>query len=145
MYTTLFLAAALLNGCQAFVPHTRLPRPHSVSLKAVEITKGVQFDTVAREWRMKWSPDNDKASLAEVQAVVDETLAELKSLDGVKSVQRIVCGGCLDYKLITALDGDKYGAWEAAGHPPEAKFLKTVEAIDGITTVETQTFTIMPM
>ena len=91
------------------------------------------------------SPDDDKKSLAEVQAVVDKTLGDLKALDGVKSVQRVVCGGCLDYKLITALDGEKYGDWEAAGHPPEAEFLKAVEAIDGITTVETQTFTIMPM
>ena len=27
------------------------------------ITEGVDFDVVAREWRMKWSPDNDKKSL----------------------------------------------------------------------------------
>jgi hypothetical protein len=35
-----------------------------------------------------------------VQAIVDSTLAELKGLDGVKSVQRVVCGGCLDYKVV---------------------------------------------
>ena len=27
------------------------------------IVEGVDFDTVAREWRCKWSGDNDKKSL----------------------------------------------------------------------------------
>ncbi len=32
------------------------------------VSKNTPFDTVAREWRMKWSTDNDKKSLDEVQA-----------------------------------------------------------------------------
>ena len=35
--------------------------------KMPEITKGVSFDTVAREWRCKWSDTEDKASLAAAQ------------------------------------------------------------------------------
>ena len=58
------------------------------------ITEGVEFDTIAREWRCKWSPDNDKKALAEAQKLLTTTLADLKAVDGVKGVQRIVCGGC---------------------------------------------------
>ena len=31
------------------------------------IVDGVDFDTIAREWRLKWSADNDKKSLASAQ------------------------------------------------------------------------------
>ena len=58
--------------------------------------------------------------------------------------QRVVCGGCLDFKVVTALDADSYGEWEAAGHAPEAAFLEAAKAIPGVTTVETQTYTLMP-
>ena len=64
------------------------------SALGVTIAEGVEFDTVAREWRCKWSPDNDKASLVEAQKILDSVLADLKAVDGVKSVERIVCGGC---------------------------------------------------
>lgn len=57
------------------------------------VAEGVDFDTVAREWRFKWSPDDDKASLVEAQKVLDEMLDQVKAVDGVKSVERIVCGG----------------------------------------------------
>lgn len=69
----------------------------------------------------------------------------MKAVDGVKSVQRVVCGGCLDFKVVIALDADKYGAWESGGHAPEAAFLEAAKAIAGVTTVETQTYTLMPM
>merc|ERR1719326_2479244 len=74
--------------------------------KCVEITSGVEFDTIAREWRMKWSADDDKKSLASAQVALNEVLPTLKALPGVKSVQRVVCGGCLDFKVITALEAD---------------------------------------
>ena len=77
----------------------------------ITITEGVEFDTIAREWRLKWSPDDDKKSLASVQQTLTELLSSLKAIDGVKSVQRIVCGGCLDYKVIIALPAEKFGAW----------------------------------
>ena len=66
----------------------------------IKITDGVEFDTIAREWRLKWSPDNDKKSLAAVQQSLNIFLPAIKKIDGVQSVQRIVCGGCLDYKVI---------------------------------------------
>lgn len=67
------------------------------------IAQGVEFDTIAREWRCKWSVDNDKASLVEAQKAIDSILAEVKTLDGCKSVQRVVCGGCLDFKVRSLL------------------------------------------
>lgn len=72
-------------------------------------------------------------------------ISEVKAVDGVKSVQRVVCGGCLDFKVITALSADKFGAWESANFAPETSFLAAVRAIPGVTFVETQTYTIMPM
>eukprot|EP00951_Prasinocladus_malaysianus_P047444 scaffold650489_cov41-Prasinocladus_malaysianus.AAC.1 len=63
-----------------------------------EITSNVSFDTVAREWRAKWSTDDEKASLSAAQDLLSSVIADLKALPGVKDVQRIVCGGCLDFK-----------------------------------------------
>jgi hypothetical protein len=106
------------------------------------ITNGVEFNTIAREWRMKWSPDNDKKSLAAVQQTLVLFSKQLKALPGVKSVQRIVCGGCMDYKVVVALDAAQFGAWEQKNFAPEEDFLRSVKAIDGITQVETQTYTL---
>ena len=61
-----------------------------------KITEGVEFDTVAREWRCKWSPDDDKKSLQELQTALASVTDEIKKVDGVKGVQRVVCGGCMD-------------------------------------------------
>ena len=107
------------------------------------ITEGVEFDTIAREWRCKWS---DKKCLAQVQQALDAVKGELKGLKGLKSVQRVVCGGCLDFKVIIALSAGDYGAWEEGGKfAPEAKFLEAIGKIEGVTKIETQTFTLMPV
>lgn len=50
---------------------------------------------------MKWSPDDDKKSLVEVQKALDAVLPVIKALAGFKDVQRVVCGGCLDFKVYT--------------------------------------------
>jgi hypothetical protein len=65
----------------------------------ITIAEGVEFDTIAREWRCKWSSDNDKASLVAAQKALNEVLPKLKIVDGVLKVDRIVCGGCLDFKV----------------------------------------------
>jgi len=111
----------------------------------ITITDGVEFDTIAREWRMKWSADEDKKSLASAQQSLSLFTAAIKKIDGVKSIQRVVCGGCLDFKVVVALDAAKYGAWEEAKHSPEDEFLASVKAINGISEVETQTYTLMPV
>mmetsp|Transcript_67272 Transcript_67272/g.152109 ORF Transcript_67272/g.152109 Transcript_67272/m.152109 type:complete len:113 (+) Transcript_67272:70-408(+) len=109
------------------------------------ITPSVEFDTIAREWRCKWSADEDKASLEAAQGLLAGKVTELKAVPGAKSVQRVVCGGCLDFKIITAVEADKYGDFEAAGFCGEAEFLEKLKAIPGVSTVETQTYTLMPM
>lgn len=106
------------------------------------ITDNVIFDTIAREWRCKWSEDEDKKSLSEAQKVIEETLPKIKALDGLKSVQRVVCGDCKDLKLIIALSADKFD--KLAEADLEDAFLEAWKAA-GVTTIETQTFTLMPM
>jgi len=112
---------------------------------AVEICPGVRFATVAREWRCKWSPDDGKAALQAAQGVLDSNLPALKALPGFKSVQRVVCGGCMDFKIITALEEPKFGEWDAQGFAPEADVLAALKAVPGISQVETQTFTLEEM
>mmetsp|Transcript_3295 Transcript_3295/g.11948 ORF Transcript_3295/g.11948 Transcript_3295/m.11948 type:complete len:113 (-) Transcript_3295:155-493(-) len=106
-----------------------------------EICPGVSFESVAREWRCKWSTDDDKKSLSEAQRVLEEALPALKSLEGLEKVNRIVCGGCQDFKIITTLSAESFGKWEAAGFAPEESVLAKLKAIPGVQRVETQTFT----
>lgn len=150
----------------------RTTTPSLMPRRMITITNGVEFDTIAREWRLKWSPDNDKASLAEVQKVLNKHTATIKKVEGVKNVQRVVCGGCQDYKVVISLPAEKWGAWvsatglhtcptlqyvitllqfncwlqqEAQKFAPEADFLAAVKAIPGVSQVETQTYTLMPV
>jgi len=102
----------------------------------------VSFEHVAREWRCKFSPDSDNASLMAAQAKLEEILPEVSSVEGATSVQRVVCGGCHDFKIITKLPRAAFEAWEGAGFAPELDFLAALGAIPGITTVETQTYTL---
>ena len=50
---------------------------------------GVDFNVIAREWRMKWSTDNDKASLAQAQAALVSVLASVTN--SLKKIIRIPC------------------------------------------------------
>ena len=46
------------------------------------ITPNVEFNNVAREWRCKWSEDNDKASLVALQENLNKFLATVKEKAG---------------------------------------------------------------
>ena len=142
--------AALLLVASAFsvFPSNLLARRSStvkMSGDMIEITPGVQFNSIAREWRLKWSEDSDKKSLQSVQQTLSIFESELKAIPGMKSVQRIVCGGCLDFKVIVALEAAEFGNWEGNKFAPEENFINAVKAIEGITQIETQTYTIMPV
>jgi hypothetical protein len=102
------------------------------------ITDGVEFDTIAREWRCQWEEDDvgGKASLVSAQVALESVLDDLKAVDGVKSVERVVCGGCFDFKVITSLDADKFDAWEENELDPEVYFLEMLGDIDGISSSE---------
>lgn len=113
--------------------------------RQASITPNVSFDKIAREWRCKWSADADNASLSAAQTILDGHLAEVKAVAGVESVQRVVCGGCLDFKVITKLDNVSFAKWADAKFEPEASLLAKLEAVEGVTAIETQTYTLMDM
>jgi len=102
----------------------------------------VKFDNIAREWRCIFSPESDNASLMAAQAKLEEALVDVSSVEGVVSVQRVVCGGCHDFKVITKLPKAAFEAWEKDAFAPETDFLAALKAIAGITSVETQTYTL---
>ena len=111
------------------------------------VCPGVDFENVAREWRCKYAPENDKKALQEAQKIFETYISTLKGLNGFVSLQRVVCGGCFDFKVITTLKaGDDYfGAWEKADFSVEQEFLEKLKAIEGISLVETQTYTLTLM
>jgi hypothetical protein len=41
------------------------------------------------------------------QKVLAEKVDAIKAIDGVTSVQRVVCGGCMDFKAIVACNAGK--------------------------------------
>ena len=139
-----FISSVSALSARPIVRTTRRTTTTTTTTRAmIEIgTTGVRFDTVAREWRCKWSEDGDKASLAAAQKVLEKYLPAIKAKG---RVQRTVCGGCLDFKVNTSMSADAFGAWEAEGFAPESDFLAELGAIDGVTSVETQTFTLMSM
>jgi len=103
---------------------------------------GVKFDSIAREWRCKWSEDEDKASLRQAQALLQSHLAAIKKVGGVKEVKRTVCGSCHDLKVGIVFEKAKYD--ESVGGL-EATFLAELGAIGGISHIETQTMTFMTL
>lgn len=109
-----------------------------------EKAPGVFFNRIAREWRCKWSLDDDKASLAAAQKVLDKYFPTLEKMEGVQ-VQRVVCGGCVDFKVVTSVPADKFDAWKDAEFTPEADFIAELSAIEGISQVETQMYTLQPL
>jgi len=99
-----FAAAFLVASASAFAPATPAVRS-SISSTAlnVDLANGaMSFDRVCREWRCKY--DGDKAtskSLEAIAKVVDEYLPEIKKASKDATVNRLVCGGCLDFKVRT--------------------------------------------
>jgi len=60
----------------------------------------------------------------------------------VKDIERIVCTECLDFKVIASLSTDKFYEWKVKKCMPESKFIDILEFIDGISSVETQTYAV---
>merc|ERR1712217_458838 len=83
---------------------------------------------------------NSKA-LEEAQKLLNENLATISGIAGVKGIYRVVCGGCKDFKLIITAPLDEYEVWEKADFAPEKDFLEKLSKIQGISAVETQKYT----
>ena len=96
MQVQIVLLLTLLVLSSAFIPSMRSSHSSKskTSIQMVEITKGVEFDTVAREWRFKWSPDDDKASLASAQTTLKIFESEIKAIPGVKCCSEINVQAC---------------------------------------------------
>mmetsp|Transcript_109780 Transcript_109780/g.153832 ORF Transcript_109780/g.153832 Transcript_109780/m.153832 type:complete len:149 (-) Transcript_109780:26-472(-) len=127
-----------------------------------EIAPGVSYGTLAREWRCKWSYDDDCASLKACQKLLqdmqDEILEVIHQWAGkqlktrevmngkvdssLQSVQRIVGQACCDFKVIIKLPTDKFEEWGSRKFDPEEKFLESLRAIPGVEQVQTQTYTL---
>merc|ERR1719183_1445665 len=110
---------------------------------------GVEFTKVAREWRCKYAFDADgtpakSEALKACQALLAEYLPTLQALPNAE-VTRVVCGGCADFKVIVNQPKADYGAWEGKKHEPEEEFIAKLTAIPGVSSVETQTFTMEAM
>mmetsp|Transcript_13377 Transcript_13377/g.20075 ORF Transcript_13377/g.20075 Transcript_13377/m.20075 type:complete len:144 (+) Transcript_13377:43-474(+) len=139
----LSILASTLATVAAFAPSSSIRS--STALNDVPLANGsMSFNRVCREWRCKY--DGDKSTSESLEAVakaVDEVLADIKAVSSDITVNRLVCGGCLDFKLMMTVPLDDFGPWEEKGFAPESAFLEKIKAIDGITQVETQTITNM--
>ncbi|CAJ1966595.1 unnamed protein product [Cylindrotheca closterium] len=137
---------ALFASASAFAPASVSSRQNmALNAEDVPLANGsMSFNRVCREWRCKYEGDKATSeSLEAISKVVDEYLPDLKKLsDGVK-VNRLVCGGCLDFKLMTTVPLEDFGPWEESGYAPEKDFLEKIKAIPGVSQVETQTITNM--
>ena len=94
-------AAALLVACaSAFTPSVSV-RSASTTLNMVDLANGaMSFDRVCREWRCKYEGDKATSkSLEAIAKVVDEYLPEIKKASKGATVNRLVCGACLDFKV----------------------------------------------
>jgi len=116
---------------------------------SITLVPGVEASLLGREWRCKFADGggNDgglinSKGLEEAQKLLDTKLEQLKGIKGVQFIHRIVCGGCKDFKIIIAAELDDYGAWEGAGFAPEQEFLDQLRAIPGISSVDTQKYTL---
>jgi hypothetical protein len=111
----------------------------------MSICEGVTFNKIAREWRCKWTGDEEKQSLIMAQKTLAKFMDAIKELNGFVSVQRIVCGSCNDFKVIVSLSADAWAGWELAKFAPEEEFLSSLKEITGLSAIETQTYTIMTL
>ena len=112
-----------------------------------ELANGkMSFDRVCREWRCKYQGDKTTSpSLAAIADALEQVLPKLKALGPETTVNRLVCGSCLDFKLQTTVPLAVFPDWEANDFEPEAEFLEKLKAIDGVSLVETQTITNMQL
>lgn len=76
--------------------------------------------------------------------MLNESLSGLKN-DGKRTVKRVVCGGCQDFKIISSGPAEDYEAFSAGGHGGEDAILAKLNAIEGVSAVETQTYTFTDM
>lgn len=142
----LSILASLAASAAAFAPSAAISKP-STALFAEDVplaNGAMSFNRVCREWRCKYEGDKGTSeSLEAIAKQVDKFLPDIKKASADITVNRLVCGGCLDFKLMMTVPLDDFGPWEEKGFEPESDFLEAIKAIDGVSQVETQTITNM--
>lgn len=104
------------------------------------VTDNIEFDVLGREWRLKWATKKDAAACQTALATV---LPKIKAIEGVNSVDRVVCGGHHDFKVIIACDHSRFESIQASLAPLETQFREEVEALEGVFSFETQVYTLV--
>ena len=167
----LSILASVVASAAAFSP-SFVSRP-STALFDVPLANGsMSFNRVCREWRCKYTGNKaDSESLEAIAKEVEKVLPAIKGVSDDITVNRLVCGSCLDFKLMMTVPLDDFGPWEEKGYvlfhsmifdfflfssisqhspffsnirfEPESDFLEAIKAIDGVSQVETQTITNM--
>lgn len=105
MKASLALLTAIATSTQAFAPASNTAFSRNMSTNAVPLANGaMSFDRVCREWRCKYTGDKATSeSLEEISKLVDEYLPKIKEASKDATVNRLVCGACLDFKLMTTV------------------------------------------
>jgi len=102
----------------------------------------VGFDHVAREWRMKYSEGGLKGGAVTLDTLLKDTyLSCLEKVPGFVSCDRVVCGGCNDFKVVIKVKKEMFGDWEKLKFAPESEFLEAAKLVGGVSQLETQTYT----
>eukprot|EP00490_Sorites_sp_Unknown_P024421 CAMPEP_0114650246 /NCGR_PEP_ID=MMETSP0191-20121206/7553_1 /TAXON_ID=126664 /ORGANISM="Sorites sp." /LENGTH=158 /DNA_ID=CAMNT_0001864071 /DNA_START=37 /DNA_END=513 /DNA_ORIENTATION=- len=110
------------------------------------LIKEIHYNTFAREWRCVWSEDDDKRSLIELQRVLEEVaLPALRRVQGVLSVQRVVCGCNKEFKVISKLALDAFEDWSGMQFYPEEELVRRWHGIEGVSKIEVETYTLEPV
>lgn len=85
--------------------HSYLFAISNMSANSVPLANGaMSFDRVCREWRCKYTGDKATSeSLEAISKLVDEYLPQIKASSSGATVNRLICGSCLDFKLMTTV------------------------------------------
>lgn len=78
IYQIVFVVACIVLQVTAFRSFSSIVRTGAHTLSMNKLAPGVEFNTIAREWRFKWSADSDKKSLASAQQTLQLFKGALK-------------------------------------------------------------------
>ncbi|CAE7945296.1 unnamed protein product [Symbiodinium sp. KB8] len=110
------------------------------------LCKEIHYNTLAREWRCIWSEEDQKRSLTELQRVLEDVaVPALRRVPGLLGVQRIVCGCKKEFKIICKLGLDAFEDWSGQQFFPEEEMVHRWQAIEGVSKIEVQTFSLEPV
>lgn len=92
--------------------------------------------------RIKYSDDNDKASLSAVQEAFLKIVNEIKrEVLGLISIQRVIDWTNKEFRVIITLSANRFAEWEEDQFQgPEALFLRDVAGIPGVMAVDASSY-----